>query len=197
MTHEAGNRQGRTRAQLREHYEVERELADALRRAGPHERRSLYATLYDELFRRVPHHPQLTRKVTPRERARAVANQTRLLARFLRPETRFLEIGAGDCALSFHLSRRVATVRAIDVSETISDAARVPENFELILSDGCSIPVAPASVDVAFSNQLMEHLHPDDAREQLQNILRALAPGASTSASPRTSSSARTPSRGI
>jgi hypothetical protein len=65
MTHEAGNRQGRTRAQLREHYEVERELADALRRAGPHERRSLYATLYDELFRRVPHHPQLTRKVTP------------------------------------------------------------------------------------------------------------------------------------
>lgn len=33
------------------------------------------------------------------------------------------------------------------------------------------------SVDVAYSNQLMEHLHPDDALEQLANIHRALKPG--------------------
>jgi SAM-dependent methyltransferase len=32
-------------------------------------------------------------------------------------------------------------------------------------------------VDVAFSNQLMEHLHPDDAVAQLQGIARALRPG--------------------
>jgi hypothetical protein len=30
---------------------------------------------------------------------------------------------------------------------------------------------------VAFSNQLMEHLHPDDALQQLRNIYDALAPG--------------------
>jgi predicted SAM-dependent methyltransferase len=30
---------------------------------------------------------------------------------------------------------------------------------------------------VAFSDQLMEHLHPDDAIEQLRNIHRALKPG--------------------
>jgi SAM-dependent methyltransferase len=33
------------------------------------------------------------------------------------------------------------------------------------------------SIDVAYSNQLMEHLHPDDAFEQLQNIYQALVPG--------------------
>jgi SAM-dependent methyltransferase len=33
------------------------------------------------------------------------------------------------------------------------------------------------SVDVAYSHQLMEHLHPDDALEQLQNIYQALKPG--------------------
>ena len=33
------------------------------------------------------------------------------------------------------------------------------------------------SVDLAFSDQLMEHLHPDDAVEQLRNIHRALKPG--------------------
>ncbi len=35
----------------------------------------------------------------------------------------------------------------------------------------------PGSVDVAYSNQLMEHLHPDDAAEQLREIFKALAPG--------------------
>jgi SAM-dependent methyltransferase len=39
------------------------------------------------------------------------------------------------------------------------------------------VPLPPDSVDVAFSNQLMEHLHPDDALEQLGGIWRALRPG--------------------
>ena len=30
---------------------------------------------------------------------------------------------------------------------------------------------------LAFSNHLMEHLHPDDATEQIQNVNNALAPG--------------------
>ena len=49
-----------------------------------------------------------------------------------------------------------------------------PDNFQLIISDGCSIPVDNGSVDVAYSNDLMEHLHPEDAFEQLKNIYNAL-----------------------
>ena len=33
----------------------------------------------------------------------------------------------------------------------------------------------PGSVDVAYSDQLMEHLHPDDALVQLTNVVRAQA----------------------
>jgi SAM-dependent methyltransferase len=32
-------------------------------------------------------------------------------------------------------------------------------------------------VDVVYSQQLMEHLHPDDALDQLRNIFEALKPG--------------------
>jgi SAM-dependent methyltransferase len=39
------------------------------------------------------------------------------------------------------------------------------------------MPVDAQSVDVAYSNQVMEHLHPDDALEQLAHIHRSLAPG--------------------
>jgi hypothetical protein len=61
----------RTAEQIREHYEIEKQLASRLRMAGKAERRTLYAALYDELYRRVPHHPQLTKK--PRRRLNAWA----------------------------------------------------------------------------------------------------------------------------
>ena len=49
--------------------------------------------------------------------------------------------------------------------------------MKLILFDGFYIPLDDDSVDVAYSNQLMEHLHPDDAQEQLQSIYRVLQNG--------------------
>lgn len=163
--------------QVRMHYEVEKELAARLRNASKQERRSLYSSLYDELFRRIPHHPQLTRKFSPEEKTKAVTGQMRFLRPFLRKEHTFLEVGPGDCSLSFEVAKLVSRVYAVDVSDEITKHTMVPENFRLILSDGCSITVPRNSVNVAYSNQLMEHLHPDDAFEQLQNIYNALAPG--------------------
>ena len=46
--------------------------------------------------------------------------------------------------------------------------------MRLVLSDGISIPVKATLI---FSNQLMEHLHPDDARDQLANVFDALESG--------------------
>lgn len=167
----------RTTEQIRQHYEVETELAARLRQASREERRSLYTALYDEMLRRVPSHPLLTRKLSPEFRTRQVAERISYLKKFLTPETVFLEIGPGDCAVSFEIARRVRQVYAVDVSEEITRQVTMPTNFQLFISDGSSIPVPPGSVQAAFSDQLMEHLHPDDALEQLRNIHRALTPG--------------------
>jgi SAM-dependent methyltransferase len=75
------------------------------------------------------------------------------------------------------LAPLVRQVYGLDVSAEITSRVALPPNFKLILSDGTSVPLPPDSVDVAYSNQLMEHLHPDDAFEQLQGIWRALRPG--------------------
>lgn len=171
-------RGSRTEERLRAHYEVERELADRLRNASREERSRLYGEVYDELFRRVPDHPQLLKRSDPATRAADVARQVAWLAPFISPATRFLEIGAGDCALSLALALRVRQVWALDVSqEIVPGTALLPENFGLVLSDGQSVPLPPGSVDLAYSNQLMEHLHPDDAFAQLEAIARVLAPG--------------------
>jgi SAM-dependent methyltransferase len=168
----------RTPEQLREHYEIERELAGRLRRAPKHERRRLYGPVYDELFRRVPHHPQLTEKRDPGARGADVARQMKFLRQFFKPDSVFLEVGAGDCGLSLEVAKHAKRVFAVDVSAEITAGQERPSNFELILSDGTSVPVPAGSVTLAYSRRLMEHLHPEDALDQLRNIHAALAPGA-------------------
>ena len=164
----------RTPDRIRHHYDTERVLADRLRAAPPEERKRLYGTVYDELFREVPDHPQHERAKQPEERAQAVEAQMRYIRRYLAPSTHFLEIGAGDCALSRTVAQSAARVTAVDVScEIVPDD--LPENVVVTISDGVSVPAS--GVDVAFSNQLMEHLHPDDAEAQLREIYTALKPG--------------------
>lgn len=167
----------RSPERLHHHYEVERKLAARLQGAPRERRLHMLTGLYEELFHEVPDHPRMVCKQTPEESRANVETQMQFMRRFLRPQTTLLEIGPGDCAFSFAAARQVRQVYAVDVDAVLSRNAEVPRNFHLFISDGVSVPVPPGSVDLAYSNQLMEHLHPDDAREQLANIFAALAPG--------------------
>src|SRR6185295_18264710 len=107
--------ESRSEAQLREHYVIERELADRLRAAPAHRRLSLYAEVYDELLRRVPHHPMLRVRFDPDHldrRSVAVHRTFGFLSRFLDARSVFMEVGAGDCALSLRASGFVERVYA-------------------------------------------------------------------------------------
>jgi SAM-dependent methyltransferase len=169
--------EARSAERLRLHYTVERRLADELRAAQtPDERRRIFSSMYDELFRLVPDHPRLLgRKNLATERDHGIEWDMAQLARFLRPGCTFLEIGAGDCELSRRVAKDAARVYAVDICD--QTRAALPENVTLVLSDGRDIPVPESSVDVAFSDQLMEHLHPEDAATQLASVYRALRPG--------------------
>ena len=167
----------RDRESLRHRYEVERVLARRLMDAPAGERPGLYRAVYDELYRTVEDHPQNTRKKDPARQAMVTEFQLRLLAHFLQPDSVYLEVGPGDCHLALEVAGRVRRVYAVDVSEILPREVARPDNFSLILTDGTTIDVPEESVDVAYSNQLMEHLHPDDAAAQLQQICRAVKPG--------------------
>ena len=167
----------RSPEQLRQHYEVERELADRLRRSPAEERIGLYSVLYDELYRRVPLHPRLTRKTDLMLATQVVDESMMFLKRFLKPDSVYLEIGPGDCGLTLHVSKLVKKAYAVEVSKEATKHIHPPANMELIISDGKSIDVPEGTITIAYSNQVMEHIHPDDAVEQLQNISRAMAPG--------------------
>ena len=171
------NARQRTAEEIRNHYLAEKDLANQLRSSAPEQRGALYLTVYEELFRRVPSHPILFRTVTPAQKQATIRWQMQFLRRFLRPSHSFLEIGAGDCALALAVANMVAKVYAVDVSAKLTESITKPKNFELRVSDGCSVDVPDNTVDVAYSNQLMEHLHPDDALRQVHEVYRALKPG--------------------
>ena len=172
----SANKPVRSAASLRRHYEIERELADRLRNAPREQRRGLYRTVYNELFTRVEDHPQNQRKRNPVRQADMTRRQLKLLERFLGPESVYVEIGAGDCHLAMEVARRVRRSYAIDVSDLIAGGDDRPQNFTLLISDGVGIDLPDNTAQVAYSNQLMEHLHPDDARDQLREVARVLAP---------------------
>ncbi|MCB0065397.1 MAG: class I SAM-dependent methyltransferase [Caldilineaceae bacterium] len=167
----------RSLEQLREHYEIEKELANRLRNASREERRGLYNEVYDERLRRIPHHPLATKAADPVAQQAAVTPQLKLLQPLLKAEHVFMEVGPGDCALAMAVAPYVRHVHGVDVSDGLVQEGARPENFELHIADGFEIPVPVGSVHVAYSNQMMEHLHREDALEQLANIHRAMAPG--------------------
>jgi SAM-dependent methyltransferase len=157
------------------HYTLERRLADQLRAAPSDQRARVYGEVYDELFNSLPDHPQLS--VNPGVREKQVLAKLRFVSRFLNRESCLMEIGAGDCVFSINASPLIRRGIVVDVSEVIMSPAADAGNLESVVTDGVSLPVESASVDVAYSDQLMEHLHPNDAQAQLVNVVKALRPG--------------------
>jgi len=166
-----------TADELREHYEVERELADRLRAASKEERRRLYGVVYAERSRRIPHHPLVRAAADAEARARGVEPQVRLIRRFVGPATTFLEIGAGDAAVAIGVAPSVGRATAVDVTDALVPADGRPGNFDFLVFDGFDLPLDDASVDFAYSNDVVEHLHPEDVQDHLCAVHRVLRPG--------------------
>ena len=167
----------RTAAQLRNHFEVERELAARVLNSNREERKILLPALYEELFARVPDHPRLTRQITPEMRSAAIEARLRILRPHLKKNLNFLEFAAGDCALSYEVCPLVESVTAVDISDQRALSASEPENFNLILYDGYQLDVDDASIDMVFSYQFLEHLHPEDIGIHFHNASRVLKNG--------------------
>jgi|EndMetStandDraft_2_1072991.scaffolds.fasta_scaffold121823_1 SAM-dependent methyltransferase len=156
------------------HYELERRLADRLRASSRHERANLYAAVYTELFASLPDHPQNTKKA---DSAVRITTELPLLRPMLTPTSVFLELGCGDAKLTLAVAGLVAEAIALDVTDALVDLTIAPSNFRFLKTSGVEIALPDGSVDLIYSNQLMEHLHVDDVGDQLREIARVLKPG--------------------
>jgi hypothetical protein len=81
----------------------------------------------------------------------------------------FLEIGAGDCALSRRVAGYVDRVYALDISDDMMGRLGGPPNLVRMMHDGVRIPLPEAELDIAFSRSL--------TISQLPGICHALKDG--------------------
>lgn len=167
----------RTWERIYEHYVIEKKLAERLKNADRQGREKLYKAVYDELYRSVPDHPQITRQRDAKAQAILVASKMKFLVGFLYRDSVFSEIGPGDCRISFEVAKYVKKVYAVDVSENMTQYIQKPANFELLISDGINIPSHANGTNIAYSDQFIEHVHPDDVKGMLQDIYKLLVPG--------------------
>lgn len=164
----------RTFEQLKNHFEVERALALKLKKASREERKRIYGTMYDELFQKVPDHPRLTSRENPQMIDAANRSKFALIKRFIHRETVFVEFAPGDCRFAMSLCSRVKWVYGVDISDQRGAGITCPENFKLIIYDGYNLELDDASVDIVFSDQLIEHLHPEDTIDHFRLVKRIL-----------------------
>jgi SAM-dependent methyltransferase len=168
---------GRSSDRLRAHYVLERQLAKRLLESSASERARVYTEVYSELFQSLPDHPQHT--VETGNAAEEIADDLNFLRLSAQPNANFLEIGCGDARLSFAAAGLVHYVYGLDVTDELISFDRAPANFRFLKTKSTNIDLPDNSIDLVYSNQLMEHLHPDDAESQLWEVMRVLRPGAS------------------
>lgn len=176
-------RDPRSIERIYQHYLLERKLAAQLLNSTRSERAKIYGKVYTELFKSLPDHPQNT----PDRSTSNIQLDLKYMNVSLGPDTTFLEIGCGDAEMCFTVAATVFHAYGLDVTEELIRYEGAPRNFSFLRTDSSNIDLADNCIDIAYSNQLIEHLHPDDVEDQLREIVRVLKAGGAYSC--------RTPSR--
>ncbi len=168
----------RSYEQLLNHYLVEKSLADKLKKANREERKHIHETMYGELFSKVPDHPRLTRRGSEQLTITANKDKFSLIKNHINKSTIFVEFAPGDCRFSYKVANDVDLVYGIDISNQQDQNGEVPENFKFIGYDGYQLnDLESNSIDVVFSDQLIEHIHPEDTKLHFELAHRILKKG--------------------
>lgn len=169
----------------KQQYLAEKALADRLRHSTRDERAVLYAQIYREYFELFP---------GEMEKASNVAAELRVIRKFLKPGMNFLEIGSGTGGFADAVGTLVSTVTTLDVASAEIKRARNEENERsrdreiesdhLITSslvhlffNGITAELQNNHFNLAYSNQVLEHIHPDDIDAHFAMVADSLTTG--------------------
>ncbi len=168
----------RSYEQILNHYLVEKSIAEKLKASDRDGRKMVFSGMYDELFAKVPDHPRLTRRKSDEMSKRENRLKFRLINRFLKDNSTFVEFAPGDCRFAVEVAKKVRNVFGVDISDQRDPSTINPENFRLIVYDGYNLPeIKQNTIDIVFSYQLIEHLHPEDTQYHFELVRNILKPG--------------------
>ncbi len=158
-----------TEEQVNRHLELELQLTAQLLRSTPADRRQVFVDAYSRLYRELP-----WLNVADDGRAVDARDWERLVGP---PPASVYEVGSGRGALARALAARGYGVEATEI--TLERETAAEDGIQWSETDGIHLArfARGAPYDAVISNQVIEHLHPDDLLEHLRGAHAILKPG--------------------
>lgn len=160
-------------ALIGQHWNLERRLAAELQASTPEDRADTFEAAYSALYDVLKWHDQVpnARQSTPHEAWEAAIGE---------PPQTIYEIGAGHGLLLHHLAEAGHICRGTEITRHRGGDSSSPHpRISWGATDGVHLDrfEQPGSFDVVITNQVVEHLHPDDLDEHLRTARSLLVPG--------------------
>jgi SAM-dependent methyltransferase len=154
--------------ELREHYVVEKQLAEMLIKATDDERIALYKQVYRKLLLNV-------KKKSDQNDWQKALNEEKsaYIKKFLQKDSSVLEYGAWNTSLLDIICQQCNDYKLVDFFG-LFDA--VPQNC-IINQNGMDADVKDESIDIVFEYVFFHLLHPNDAEKHIQALYRMLKKG--------------------
>lgn len=156
-----------------EQFELERTLRQKILASSREKRGKIVGQAYRQLFDKFPEHPRLSK--TKEEAARDGRMKAHLLIPLLRRESDVLEIGCGTGDVIEALSEQGYVCTGVEISEEMLKLCK-ERHLNVILGSADHVDCPSNSFDVVFSQEVIEHLHPDDVPRHFIEAFRLLRP---------------------
>jgi 2-polyprenyl-3-methyl-5-hydroxy-6-metoxy-1,4-benzoquinol methylase len=150
------------------HLDLERTLTDELRASSPDTRRATFERCYSELYRQLPW-------LAPTGAPQDTGQWTAVLGP---PPLRIHEVGSGSGALARGLAKLGYVVEATEITRERGNSDEAP-NLSWTTTDGVHVEqfALNGPYDVVLSDQVVEHLHPDDVVRHFAGCRQVLRRG--------------------
>lgn len=162
---------------VQKHWLLEKSLTKQLLESTPQNRQTTFYNAYNTLYNELPWLAKSGSNVNHTTSEQIYAKRWLPLLKEIKGK-RIYEVGSGNGSLINFLASKGAVCIGTEISNSRSDKSTVP-NLEWHNTDGVNLAnyEAKESYDIVISDQVIEHLHPDDIGLHFKNVFDILKPG--------------------
>lgn len=154
-------------------FRLERVLRARILSSAEKDRSAVVDQAYKELFRSFPDHPRLTK--TEEDAARDGRMKARLIEPLLQSESRILEIGCGTGDVVASLVQQGYACTGVEISQDMQELCK-KRGLDVVRGTASCVDLPDECFDVIFSQEVVEHLHPDEVHGHFREAFRLLKP---------------------
>lgn len=159
----------------RAQFEFERQLRQRILDSPREHRAAVTTEAYGELFSEFGDHSALS--LSEDDRRRVGRHSAGMIAPLIGKSCRILEVGCGCGDVLRELASRGHTCVGTEASALMVEIAGQSSEVTILHGLAGRLEFADGSFDVVFSQQVLEHLHPDDVPIHFEEAFRVLRPG--------------------